>query len=239
MPFKRSPNSSHGPTWRGGSVVGRACTVKHLARRLSASWSATSRPTPSHPGPTSATSTSRSRTSDRALVFYCGVLGFELMIRYGPQAAFVSAGGTTTTSLSTPGKAKGVAAAAGAVGAVSRGDPLPDAPGPRGGPPPGAGGRHAAPGRSGSRGERVDLFRGPGPERPRAVLGPAPRGLAAPGRTACQPSPPTRSTSKSCCGAETRPRPDPSLRAAPPSAAPGRGRSRLRSGGGRRGGRWR
>jgi catechol 2,3-dioxygenase len=30
---------------------------------------------------------------ERALDFYCGVLGFELMQRYGPQAAFVSAGG--------------------------------------------------------------------------------------------------------------------------------------------------
>ncbi|MBK8003031.1 MAG: VOC family protein [Gemmatimonadetes bacterium] len=30
---------------------------------------------------------------DRALAFYCGVLGFELTQRYGPQAAFVSAGG--------------------------------------------------------------------------------------------------------------------------------------------------
>jgi catechol 2,3-dioxygenase len=30
---------------------------------------------------------------DRALGFYCGVLGFELMQRYGAQAAFVSAGG--------------------------------------------------------------------------------------------------------------------------------------------------
>ena len=29
----------------------------------------------------------------RALDFYCGVLGFELMQRYGPQAAFISAGG--------------------------------------------------------------------------------------------------------------------------------------------------
>ena len=29
----------------------------------------------------------------RALDFYCGVLGFELMQRYGAQAAFVSAGG--------------------------------------------------------------------------------------------------------------------------------------------------
>jgi catechol 2,3-dioxygenase len=30
---------------------------------------------------------------DRALAFYCGVLGFELMQRFGGQAAFISAGG--------------------------------------------------------------------------------------------------------------------------------------------------
>jgi catechol 2,3-dioxygenase len=30
---------------------------------------------------------------ERALGFYCGVLGFELMLRFGTQAAFVSAGG--------------------------------------------------------------------------------------------------------------------------------------------------
>ncbi|MDP9136668.1 MAG: VOC family protein [Pseudomonadota bacterium] len=30
---------------------------------------------------------------DRALGFYCGVLGFEITQRYGPAAAFVSAGG--------------------------------------------------------------------------------------------------------------------------------------------------
>ena len=30
---------------------------------------------------------------DRALGFYCGVLGFELMQRFGTQAAFISAGG--------------------------------------------------------------------------------------------------------------------------------------------------
>lgn len=30
---------------------------------------------------------------ERALGFYCGVLGFELIQRYGPGAAFVSAGG--------------------------------------------------------------------------------------------------------------------------------------------------
>ena len=30
---------------------------------------------------------------DKALGFYCGVLGFRLMQRFGPQAAFISAGG--------------------------------------------------------------------------------------------------------------------------------------------------
>ncbi len=30
---------------------------------------------------------------DRALAFYCGVLGFELQQRFGAQAAFISAGG--------------------------------------------------------------------------------------------------------------------------------------------------
>ncbi len=30
---------------------------------------------------------------ERALAFYCGVLGFTLMQRYGAQAAFISAGG--------------------------------------------------------------------------------------------------------------------------------------------------
>src|SRR5207237_4357716 len=30
---------------------------------------------------------------DRALGFYCGVLGFELQMRIGDQAAFISAGG--------------------------------------------------------------------------------------------------------------------------------------------------
>jgi catechol 2,3-dioxygenase len=30
---------------------------------------------------------------DRSLAFWCGVLGFELQVRYGTEAAFVSAGG--------------------------------------------------------------------------------------------------------------------------------------------------
>ena len=43
---------------------------------------------------------------ERALSFYCGVLGFELTQRRGNQAAFVSPAAITTTSGSTPGKAK-------------------------------------------------------------------------------------------------------------------------------------
>lgn len=30
---------------------------------------------------------------ERSLDFYCGLLGFELMVRYGTEAAFISAGG--------------------------------------------------------------------------------------------------------------------------------------------------
>jgi catechol 2,3-dioxygenase len=30
---------------------------------------------------------------ERSLEFYCGLLGFELMVRYGQEAAFISAGG--------------------------------------------------------------------------------------------------------------------------------------------------
>jgi catechol 2,3-dioxygenase len=30
---------------------------------------------------------------ERSLEFYCGLLGFELMVRYGAEAAFISAGG--------------------------------------------------------------------------------------------------------------------------------------------------
>ena len=51
---------------------------------------------------------------DRALAFYCGVLGFALTQRYGAQAAFVSAGGyhhhiglNTWESLGGPAPAPG------------------------------------------------------------------------------------------------------------------------------------
>src|SRR5437016_12301489 len=43
---------------------------------------------------------------DRALGFYCDVLGFELMQRMSSGAAFISAGGYITTLASIPGRAK-------------------------------------------------------------------------------------------------------------------------------------
>ena len=36
---------------------------------------------------------------DRALGFYQGVLGFQLMQRFGTQAAFISAGGSSGSTL--------------------------------------------------------------------------------------------------------------------------------------------
>ena len=39
---------------------------------------------------------------DRALAFYCGVLGFTLMQRYGAEAAFVSAGVSEALYLRDP-----------------------------------------------------------------------------------------------------------------------------------------
>jgi catechol 2,3-dioxygenase len=48
---------------------------------------------PIHPGATIGHVHLKVADLDRALGFYCGVLGFELMQRFGRQAAFVSAGG--------------------------------------------------------------------------------------------------------------------------------------------------
>ena len=49
--------------------------------------------TPIHPGTRIGHVHLKVADLDRALGFYCGVLGFELMQRFGAQAAFVSAGG--------------------------------------------------------------------------------------------------------------------------------------------------
>ena len=58
----------------------------------------TETPTPSafgpiHPGATLGHVHLKVADLDRAVGFYCGVLGFNLMQRFGTQAAFVSAGG--------------------------------------------------------------------------------------------------------------------------------------------------
>ncbi len=50
-------------------------------------------PRPIHPGTRIGHVHLKVSDLDRALAFYCGVLGFELMQRYGSQAAFLSAGG--------------------------------------------------------------------------------------------------------------------------------------------------
>lgn len=48
---------------------------------------------PIHPGATIGHVHLKVADLERALGFYCGVLGFALTQRFGPQAAFVSAGG--------------------------------------------------------------------------------------------------------------------------------------------------
>jgi catechol 2,3-dioxygenase len=50
-------------------------------------------PRPVHPGTRIGHVHLKVADIDRALKFYCGVLGFELIQRYGAQAAFISAGG--------------------------------------------------------------------------------------------------------------------------------------------------
>jgi catechol 2,3-dioxygenase len=50
-------------------------------------------PKPIHPGTRIGHVHLKVADLDRALAFYCGVLGFELMQRYGTQAAFLAAGG--------------------------------------------------------------------------------------------------------------------------------------------------
>jgi catechol 2,3-dioxygenase len=49
--------------------------------------------TPIHPGVLIGHVHLKVADLERALGFYCGVLGFQLMQRYGTQAAFISAGG--------------------------------------------------------------------------------------------------------------------------------------------------
>lgn len=55
--------------------------------------SETSLSAPIHPGTSIGHVHLKVADIERALAFYCGVLGFQLMARYGPSAAFISAGG--------------------------------------------------------------------------------------------------------------------------------------------------
>ena len=65
---------------------------------------------------------------DRALAFYCGVLGFELKQRYGQQAAFVAAGGYHHhIGLNTWESKGGSPPPRGTTGGLSHGRPLSDA----------------------------------------------------------------------------------------------------------------
>jgi len=53
----------------------------------------TTQPTPIHPGVRIGHVHLKVAHLQRSLDFYCGVLGFQLMQKYGAQAAFISAGG--------------------------------------------------------------------------------------------------------------------------------------------------
>jgi catechol 2,3-dioxygenase len=50
-------------------------------------------PRPIHPGVSIGYVHLKVADLNRAIAFYCGVLGFDLMQRYGHEAAFLSAGG--------------------------------------------------------------------------------------------------------------------------------------------------
>ena len=123
---------------------------------------------------------------ERALAFYCGVLGFELTARYGTQAAFISAGGYHHhIGLNTWESRGGKPPPPGSTGLFHIGDPLSDAGRARRCAPPPDRRR-----RSARRGQRPRRQRGAlsarsRRERRRALLGPAEGQVAEePGRLA-------------------------------------------------------
>ena len=63
---------------------------------------------------------------DRALAFYCGVLGFELQARMGPDAAFISAGGYHHHIGLNTWESRGARRRPRHHRPLSHGDPLPD-----------------------------------------------------------------------------------------------------------------
>ena len=117
---------------------------------------------------------------DRALAFYCGVLGFELMQRYGTQAAFISAGGYHHhIGLNTWESKGGSPPPRGTTGLYHTRHPLSDAGRAGGCPAPADRGRHSARRRQRPRRQRGALSARSRPERRRALPGQAARG---PGR---------------------------------------------------------
>ena len=116
---------------------------------------------------------------NRALGFYCGVLGFSLMQRFGQQAAFISAGGYHHhIGLNTWDSLGGAAAAAGQHGAVSCGDPVSDPRGTGGCAAAADGGGYCVDRRVRSRRERGSVSGRSGRERGGAVLGSPAGGVA-------------------------------------------------------------
>ena len=116
---------------------------------------------------------------DRALGFYCGVLGFELMQRFGSQAAFIS-----RRRLPPPyrpqhlGESRRQPAGERHDRPVPHGHPLPDARGPRRCAAAPHRGRDPARWGVRPRRERGALPARPRPERRGTLLGPPPRRLA-------------------------------------------------------------
>ena len=78
----------------GARLTGRAQVVSH-ERCLILIHPAMKNPSlqPIHPGARIGHVHLKVADLERALAFYCGVLGFQLTQRYGPCAAFISAGG--------------------------------------------------------------------------------------------------------------------------------------------------
>src|ERR1017187_2291206 len=86
----------------------------------------------------------------RALRFYAGVLGMEVMQRYGDGAVFLSAGGYPPyNSVYTPGGLGGPAPPGGHDGAIPYGNCLSDASGAGDGIAESAGGENSSAGRGG------------------------------------------------------------------------------------------
>ena len=127
---------------------------------------------------------------ERALSFYCDVLGFELMQRRGREAAFVSAGGYHHhIALNTWESLGGSPPPAGCDGALSSRHPLPDASAPRRRAAPPDRGRYRARRRQRSRRERGSLSARLRPERWSTLLGPSAGTVARHGRRSAQHGP--------------------------------------------------